>query len=286
MMKILSLLLLFLSTISFSLEQPFYLYRNQFSIINPATTGVFNRHFASVNIRNHSPVLSGSFVSVTGLYDTRLKSNKSSLGLSYQLNTTPMNVVLTDKISLKYARHFYVSRKAVLSAGLSLSGSRFKIDYDKLTWPSPNPYITTNLSNKPDYFVNISGGITLKTRKLLCGLSVIDAFEQKGDHFQTSRQFYANLSYDFKFFRKWIFTPALLLNREQDFMFANYNLTVAYKQLFWLGASYQTSNNVAGMVGADIAGKYRVGYSYSHSTSTLTNSSAGSHEFILALMLN
>jgi len=64
------------------------------------------------------------------------------------------------------------------------------------------------------------------------------------------------------------------------------NLKLAFRDRFWVGASYRHNDSFAGLVGFNISSLINVGYSYDITTSTLNTVSNGSHEIVIGILLN
>lgn len=63
------------------------------------------------------------------------------------------------------------------------------------------------------------------------------------------------------------------------------NSKFIFKESFWLGISYRTSDAVVLMAGLRIAEKFHFGYSYDITTSILNEYSRGSHEVMVGFDL-
>ena len=64
-----------------------------------------------------------------------------------------------------------------------------------------------------------------------------------------------------------------------------FNAKLQYRDFLWVGASYRSSDAVAGMLGVSLSNKVIMGYSYDYTTSYLNNFSRGSHEFMLGFVI-
>jgi len=64
------------------------------------------------------------------------------------------------------------------------------------------------------------------------------------------------------------------------------NMKLAFRDRFWIGASYRNQDSVAGLVGLNISSLINIGYSYDYTTSALRTVSSGTHEIVIGLLLN
>lgn len=62
---------------------------------------------------------------------------------------------------------------------------------------------------------------------------------------------------------------------------ADINCAAMFNEVFWLGASYRTGDAVAGLIEYQANKKFRVGYAYDFTFSSIRHYSAGTHELML-----
>jgi type IX secretion system PorP/SprF family membrane protein len=64
------------------------------------------------------------------------------------------------------------------------------------------------------------------------------------------------------------------------------NMKLAYRDKFWMGASYRKDDAFSAMAGFNVGSFMNLGYSYDFTTSGLNTVSNGSHEIVLGVFLN
>ncbi|MGZ3836846.1 MAG: PorP/SprF family type IX secretion system membrane protein, partial [Mucilaginibacter sp.] len=64
------------------------------------------------------------------------------------------------------------------------------------------------------------------------------------------------------------------------------NMKLAFRDKFWIGASYRNQDSVAGLMGFNISSLINISYSYDYTTSALRTVSNGTHEIVIGILLN
>jgi type IX secretion system PorP/SprF family membrane protein len=85
-----------------------------------------------------------------------------------------------------------------------------------------------------------------------------------------------NLNDNFKF------KPSVLLKYvESAPLEADINAHFLYRDQLWLGASYRTNDAITAMIEYQTNTRWRIGYAYDFTTSTMRNYSSGTHEIMI-----
>lgn len=96
------------------------------------------------------------------------------------------------------------------------------------------------------------------------------------------RHYYLNGGCIFKLNDQFKLKPSTLLKYEPSApLECDINLNLLYKDEFWIGASYRTSDAVTFMVEYQTNFRFRVGYAYDLTVSKMRNYSAGTHEIMI-----
>lgn len=107
--------------------------------------------------------------------------------------------------------------------------------------------------------------------------------------FELSRHYYFMAGYTIPA-TPWLkVTPNVLVKTDAAATTMDANLTLLWSEMIWIGGTYRTSDAAAILVGYQQkfgpgnVGKFKIGYSYDFTTSTLNKYSSGSHEIILGV---
>ena len=266
-------------------EPHFTIFWNNYSLYNPAATGLFNKHFASLNGRLQWVNFNKAPKTISAVYDFKWEKINSGIGINYIYDQ--LGFEKNNKINLTYSYQFNLKKDRVLSSGVSFGILRKSIDYSKfITIDSNDPLLNSNTVQRDDLF-NINFGLMFKSPHFLFGLSAtqLNESESKILHLKNSRHYYFVCSYNTNAGKNFNIKPIILI--KSDIVSTQYdiNLLLTYKKRIWTGVSYRIDDAIAFMGGADIKGKYRIGYSYDYTISAFANYSNGSHEVVMALML-
>jgi type IX secretion system PorP/SprF family membrane protein len=288
-MKIKAVVIVFVGFIGqcFAQQEPlFTMYWNNYSLQNPAATGLFNKHFASVSARRQWVDFPGEPQVISAVYDYRLTKINSGIGINYF--NDQLGLEKNNKINLNYSYHISFKKGGVLSTGIGVGVLQKTIDYSSFVFPTLTPDPLFPNSKETDNMLNINVGAMYKTNRFLLGFSSTQVNEAKSKklNFKNSRHYFLTSSCKIALGRSFELKPSFYLRSDLSTTQADINVISMYKERFWLGLSYRSSDAVAAMAGVDIKGKYRIGYSYDYTTSKLRNYSSGSHEIILTLMLD
>jgi type IX secretion system PorP/SprF family membrane protein len=246
---------------------------NNYSIFNPAASGLYNRHFASVDCN----IIPDYVKNASLLYDFKLTPLHGGLGINY--NYYQMGVISNYNINLNYAFQLELTKDRILSIGESFSL------YTKGYWEGFEPefrkYQTATV-------FDLNFGAAYKSEHWFVGLSSDKLIQSayKKIHLKNKRQYYFLCSYDRSIGENFDIKPAFFLKSDFTYVQLDINFMATYKKRFWFGATYRINEAIAVMTGIDIRGKYRIGYSYGFNTSRKLYEPKSSHEITLTLMLD
>jgi type IX secretion system PorP/SprF family membrane protein len=264
-------------------EPQFTMYWNNYSLQNPAATGLFYKQYASVSGRNQWVGFPGNPQTISMLYDYKLTKIKSGVGINCFANQQGLEK--NKNVNINYSYHIQFKRGSILSTGIAIGVLQKTIDYSHVILSTPDPLIPA--STMTGNIFNINAGMMYKTQHFLLGLGVTQLNEgvAKKLSFQNTREFFATSSYTIFIAQYFSIKPSFYLKSARGGTTSlDINLLTTYDNKYWVGLTYRTSDAVAVMAGIDIKGKYRIGYSYDYTTSEMKNYSWGSHEVVLAFM--
>lgn len=217
---------------------------------------------------------------------------KGGVGLTYyfdQLGWETNNV-----IRLSYSYHYGIG-PGTLGGGLSL-GYFSKVFNASWITPDGQPASTDN--SIPDAQSKQGGfdaglGLYYWTDNYYAGISTthLTQSELKNLNVKTARHYYLMGGYKYDINSDFSVQPNLLLKSDFTSTQLDVNLTVMFRDMIWLGASYRLQDViVAPMVGYkhnfDKYGTLKVGYSYDMTASKIKNYSSGTHEIFLNYCFN
>ena len=183
-----------------------------------------------------------------------------------------------------YAYHIKFPEYKQLSFGISATGYQMKIDKDKLTLEEPGDPVMENV--EPAYSTDVSAGILyMKHQKYYAGLSfkhiiqTVNIIQRSYDN-TTLRHYYFMGGYTFDLDKDFSLEPSTIMqfNEKSIPLFkADVSMRLNYKQKWWLGLSYRTTNDLIIMGGIRYK-DYIIGYSYDYGMGKLISHTFGSHE--------
>src|ERR1035437_181098 len=90
---------------------------DNYSLINPAATGIFNKHFVSVCGRDQWVGFPGHPVTIYAVYDLKLNPIHGGIGINYTYDA--LGFQKNHIVNLNYAFHFEIMEKHTISLGIS-----------------------------------------------------------------------------------------------------------------------------------------------------------------------
>lgn len=259
---------------------------------NPAMTGAVYKHQANVQWRNQWTKFNGAPTTLWANYAMKLNSINSGVGVSYEYEVIGLNKSHTALAS--YAYHIPI-KKMFLSLGASAGLKTLKFDASKLVFSTPQPHYTTRNYN-PVFQCDL--GIALHSEKWNVGLSVTQlnkaTFKDSLFPYNNVVHFWVFADYTFGLGEKWSLTPRLQSFSDGKALGSTLALLATWKERLWFGGSASIpskggSYNVGPMIGYDIAGKFRLAYTYEFWISNYSASASiknnGTHEILLSYQL-
>lgn len=286
---------LFTSSLSFAQQEPInVLFWNNYLHTNPAMTGAVYKHQANLTWNNYAVKnkYSGPDYPQTTSANYALKLDKihSGIGVSYRYDTPSFTRIHTGLIS--YAYHIPI-KSMFLSIGVS--GGIKAMD---LYFPD-----TAGVFRRSAYGPKFTSdfGIALRHEKWNVGASLTQwngAILRMKDSADYSYKFPAHFwffaDYRFQLGENWSLTPRIQTVLDRIDLVAHIQAIATWKENLWFGAGVRAfvrggaNVRITPMVGYDIKGRFRIGYSaviaagnnlLSGYYNTIT------HEAVLGLML-
>lgn len=217
-------------------------------------------------------------------------------GIGLQIVNDRMGPLSNLSAQLTYAYHLGLTEQTSISAGVGLGINQMTIDAGKINWQhtvvDPSVYTTGQLGKvRP----NISAGVYLYSAKFFLGASMLNVVPQRVEYADSSVKLRQNNVIPHSFL-----TGGVRLLLGDDFNLipsvmvkymspvptqVEFNAKLQYRDFLWVGASYRSTDAIAGMLGLSLSNKLMMGYSYDYTASNLNNFSRGSHEFLLGFVI-
>ncbi len=259
------------------------IYWNNLSFINPAATGLFYKHQAAVNYRNQWDKVNGAPNTLIAGYNAKIDKIHGGIGFNYQYKTIGFNQV--HRVDLNYGYHFDLGNDRVISAGISAGILRFGVNPN---WIPPVTVQDPSLPQSSTQYSFVSNiGVVYKGNSLCVGLSSTQflSSERKSNFYTSSRHYNLFAAFDIMVGQKFVVTPQFVVRTDAVKFSADFNLLARYKERYWAGITYRTTDAIAFCAGWDIKERYRVGYSYDRTFNQLSSISKGTHEIVLGFLL-
>lgn len=282
---------LFVSNYSIAQQEPrSAFFWNQYMYTNPAMTGVY-RHHANVQWRNQWVNTNCAPTTFWANYAAKIDKINSGIGVSYEYDVIGVSKFNTALLS--YAYHIPV-KNMFLSIGASGGLKTFTIDYSKYIFSQvPEPAFS---SRKMGPVFQCDFGLALRAENWNIGLSATQLNQAKFKDsiytvYEDEVHFWLFADYTFRLGDKWKLTPRIQSYTDLNALTSSLALLATFKDRLWFGAAGSIPSNggqysIGPMVGYDIAGKFRVGYTYEFWFSNYAGMyNDGTHEIILSYQL-
>jgi type IX secretion system PorP/SprF family membrane protein len=178
-----------------------------------------------------------------------------------------------------------------LSVGLQGGFSNFNSEVVKLTYWDPGDKVF-DYNTFSSFLPNAGLGIYYYQSRFYAGLSApfllsydksqSIALDPASPVHHQIRRYYATAGAVIETERDLKVKPSFLIRYEGNAPIQyDLNLNVLINDIFWLGASYRSSDAVVAIFEYQISKKLRIGYSYDYSIGKLSDYNSGSHEIMI-----
>jgi type IX secretion system PorP/SprF family membrane protein len=287
-------------------------------LINPALTGMEEYGDVKIGYRNQWSGVNGAPVTYYITGHTRLnngiKSRKSSASEALKPNAFAAEgvnngvqrkikahhgvggIMLRDQIgpfsrteaSASYAYHLPLASNMWLATGTSLGVISQTFRSDAVTFANPNDNAAVSWNKMSP---NLSTGFWLYADNFYAGASANQLFgnlgasadDRPGNNPLRSHYFLTG-AYKYAPTPSLAFIPSVLIKYVQPVpVSVDYNLRAVYDDKYWAGFSYRQRDSFIILAGLTLNQKFDVSYAYDLGVSSLSSTSAGSHELVLGL---
>ncbi len=190
-----------------------------------------------------------------------------------------------------YSYHLTLGNDLKLGLGLSLSAFQYSLDETSLvSIESGDDAISGAVEST--FVPDANFGAYLYSEKYFVGLAVqqlvqldIQLGENSDNVNQMVRHYFITGGYTFDAGSDFKVQPSLLLKGTESSPFqVDVNVKAIYKDNYWMGISYRTSDAVIALLGVKYD-KYYFGYAFDFTLSNISNYTTGSHEIMLGINL-
>jgi type IX secretion system PorP/SprF family membrane protein len=292
-------------------------------LINPAVTGIENYIDLKVGYRSQWTGLQGAPVTsyltfsapfgsdfVQGdatsmspgneanpysrLYSQNYQAAEPHHGIGFMVVSDQAGPLNTTNIDATYAYHMGLSSSFNLALGVAAGFNHISLNTSQITLENPlDPAISSgnNSQWKPDLSIGIWG----YSSNYYFGVSAQQILQQNlyfstnNNYSQTKTAPQYFVTGGFKVFLSDDMTllPTALIKFMSPLPVTyDVNMKLAFRDRFWVGASYRNQDSFAGLLGFNISSLINISYSYDFTTSALGTVSNGTHEIVIGLMLN
>ena len=263
---------------------------------NPAFTGSSGASRMQAAQRIQWPSLSSAFYTTNLAADFSFAKLPFDFGTFYTYDNAGNGTLISSNLGISLARSFKIHKELSIRFGVSASIVSKKLDSSLLTFgdqiDSRYGFIyssNTTITNPNVHYALLNAGLVIHAKRFLLGYSAANInqpttgfmAESRLPIRQTLHSSIRLLQKEGK--RKSALYANLLYIKQQDF----HQLlpSISYRYGKWkAGCGFRKGDAAIGMIGYT-GKKLSVAYSYDYTISRLTNSTAGSHEFTLGLIL-
>ncbi|MBK7226941.1 MAG: type IX secretion system membrane protein PorP/SprF [Saprospiraceae bacterium] len=283
--------------------------------LNPAFTGLSEAPRFGLNYRNQLPLFGSyrTYVTYSATYDQYFESLKSGFGIQLLSDEAGEGILKNNKVALLYGYRIPMLRKGhYLKGGLEFGIVNFRYDWDQFVFgdqiqdletgaigPGGTPYPSDEIrpTKTSDNYFDIGAGALYYTPDFYIGLSAKHINTPENDILKINQSAYDGLPV------RWVFhggfnyylsrdqekflSPALMVAKQSKFfqvnVGANYNFSMLFAGL-WYRHTRVNSDALIFLVGFQKE-KWKLGYSFDFTTSSLGIEQGGSHELSLLVQL-
>ncbi|MDB5256250.1 MAG: rane protein [Chitinophagaceae bacterium] len=253
-------------------------------VLNPAYAGSQESMSISALFRKQWTALDGS--PSTGIFSAHAPLNNKKIALGLLFVNDNIGVTQQTGGDLMYAYRISFSETRKLSLGLQAGFARLSSQYSSLTVKDPNdPSFSSSGAYNYLYF---GTGIYYSSKRFYAGLSAPHANRiTLGQTFSTdensqSRNYFLTTGYVFTLSPSFKLKPSTLIKATDGWSSQiDFNCTLLYEDVFWIGVSYRTFSALSFMAKVQLTNQLSAGYAYDNALGDLSVIGGGGHEFML-----
>jgi type IX secretion system PorP/SprF family membrane protein len=222
-------------------------------------------------------------MSGSAIFDVKLNTLHGGTGINFGYDQAGPGRTFT--VNANYSYHINLQNDRVLSLGVSGGLSLANIDFSQIDMDD-DQVIVSDVNYKLYHF---KFGLFYASNHLDFGLSSthVKVPEMLNADSRIINNYWMFCSYQFDIGENFGIKPNLLMRTPSNKMDVTLSsgLLMIYKERFWTGLSYTIDRSVGAVVGYDIKGMIRIGYSFNYSAYPYNKYSYGIHEIIFGLKI-
>jgi type IX secretion system PorP/SprF family membrane protein len=268
---------------SYSQQEPLYTqYYTNFSLINPAYSGINGHFITTANIRKQ-------WAGEAGSPETQTFSVHGAMGKNVGVGLS----VVHDKVFIwnntdlyaDFSYSFEVSETSIVSFGLKAGGSFLNVNLQELGI-SDDALLNENINK---FNPNLGAGVFYYTAKLYASFSTVNMLETTyyDENSSTSTAsdnmvFYLSAGYVFNLGTTLKLRPSFMTRAVKGSpLSTDISASFLWNNRLELAFSHRLNESISGLFQVRINDNVKLGYSYDGLTNNLGNYNSGSHEISL-----
>lgn len=229
------------------------------SLFNPAVSGLNNKIYAAATGRAQWLGFKGAPLFGNAILDMKSGALHGGVGLNFALER--LGLLKTKSANVNYNYQIDLKNHRILSLGVSGGLGIVKVNLSSLYLP--DPYIITDASDA-SLFLNYKFGLCYSTDHWELGLSLTQTKSTGNVKLYFFDKYFGFCSYRLNICENIDIKPNLLIRTNEldgKNIALSSGLLMMYKERFWTGISYTLHQSYGAMIGYDILGMLKVGYS-------------------------
>jgi len=289
MMKKIYLILVVIISVNIAQSQQLPLYSQYFMnkfLVNPAITG--NVDYVPIRLTARQQWVGMDNAPSTQAISAHTLLGNKKMGVGGYIFADRIGP--ETKIGVQASYSYIIPLNSIdskLSFGIAARAFQYKMDYTILS-PIQENDPTLNSTIETTFVPDADFGVYLQNEKYYVGLSAnqliqlpIEIAEQSIDKNSMVRHYFLMGGYLFTISNEFKLEPSVMFKAtERTPAQADINIRGIYKDNYWVGLSYRSSNDIIAMIGLKID-KFIFGYAFDYTTSDIKTYSSGSHEIML-----
>lgn len=189
-------------------------------------------------------------------------------------------------VRVGYAYRQRVGDRMYISAGINFGIANNFVKASELRYQQTgdqSSYTVNESETRPD----IGLGLEFSGKGLTLGVSFTHLQQSLGNAtvFKNPRHYYAYAKYDWNVTDKWMLSPAVFFRSGGFISQLDVNVNATWNKRVVVGASYRTTDDIAGILGVYLVKNLLLSYSFDFDFGELRNNNSGSHELTLIAKL-
>ncbi|MGQ7869141.1 PorP/SprF family type IX secretion system membrane protein [Sunxiuqinia sp. sy24] len=276
--------------------------------LNPGLTGTSAAPRLVMNYRNQWPQKGATYINYSLSYDQYIKEMKGGLGVQFQNSTELNGLIETSSGYLFYSHHIKVNKRLFIDAGLQLGISYKKLDYGRLIFPDMIDQLTgitfpgtmEQPENASKLYPDFGFGALGQYDTFFFGFSLMHLTQPDESLFTGDQKGKLPLKITLHagsrthklhrglLSREFTLSPNLIYQQQGTFKQINLGLYMLEQSLaggVWYRQNLGVQPDALILMVGVMKERFKIGYSYDYTLSSLSNYSNGSHEFSLTFFI-